>query len=118
MDLTGGEGADLHIEAAGAPQSTLPEIEQSLAINARVVQIGRAALRVPLYLETFQVRRAQFFGSQGHSGHGVFPSVVRLMASGLIDTRRMITARYPLDNVVEAIGQSAIRNDGKIMVRI
>jgi len=118
MDLTGGAGADLHIEAAGAPQRTLPEVEQSLAINARVVQIGRAANRVPLYLETFQVRRAQFFGSQGHSGHGVFPNVVRLMASGLIDTREMITARYPLDRVVDAIAQSATRSDGKIMVKM
>ncbi len=118
MDLTGGAGADFHIEAAGAPQVTLPEIEQSLAINARVVQIGRAAQRVPLYLETFQVRRAQFFGSQGHSGHGVFPNVVRLMASGLIDTRTMITARYPLDKVVDAIAQSATRSDGKIIVKM
>jgi threonine dehydrogenase-like Zn-dependent dehydrogenase len=118
MDLTGGEGADFHVEAAGAPQATLPEIEQSLAINARVVQIGRAARRVPLYLETFQVRRGQLFGSQGHSGHGVFPSVIRLMASGLIDTRPMITARYPLDNVVQAIARSTARSDGKIMVRM
>ena len=118
MDLTGGAGADLHVEAAGAPRTTLPEMEQSLAINARVIQIGRAAQRVPLYLETFQVRRAQFFGSQGHSGHGIFPSVIRLMASGLIDTRKMITAHYSLDEVVEAIARSTSRRDGKIMVKV
>jgi len=118
MELTKGEGADVHIEAAGAPQATLPEMERSLAIGARVVQIGRAAQRVPLYLETFQVRRAQFFGSQGHSGHGIFPSVVRLMASGLVDTRSMITTRYPLDDVLDAIAQSTTRRDGKIMVKM
>jgi threonine dehydrogenase-like Zn-dependent dehydrogenase len=118
MELTEGEGADFHIEAAGAPQHTLPEMEQSLAINARVVQIGRAAQRVPLYLETFQVRRAQLFGSQGHSGHGNFPNVIRLMASGLIDTRRMVTARYSLDEAVDAIAQSTTREDGKILVNI
>jgi len=115
MELTKGEGADLHIEAAGAPQATLPEMERSLAINAKVVQIGRAAQRVPLYLETFQVRRAQLFGSQGHSG---LPSVIRLMASGLIDTRKMITARYSLDDAVEAIARSTARRDGKVMVRM
>lgn len=118
IDLTRGEGADLHIEAAGAPQATLLEMEQSLAINARVVQIGRAAQRVPLYLEAFQVRRAQLFGSQGHSGHGIFPSVIRLMASGVIDTRKMITACYSLDEVVEAIAQSTARRDGKIVVKV
>jgi len=118
MDVTEGEGADFHIEAAGAPQATLPEMEQSLAINARVVQIGRAAQRVPLYLETFQVHRAQFFGSQGHSGHSIFPNVIRLMASGLIDTRKMITARYSLDEVVDAIARLKERRDGKIMVKV
>jgi threonine dehydrogenase-like Zn-dependent dehydrogenase len=41
-----------------------------------------------------------------------------MMAAGLIDTRKMITARYTLDQVVEAIAQSTSRTDGKIMVRI
>ena len=118
LELTKGEGADVHIEAAGAPQHTLPEMEQSLAINGRIVQIGRAAQRVPLYLETLQVRRAQLFGSQGHSGHANFPNVIRLMASGLIDTRKMITARYSLDEAVDAIAQSTTRQHGKILVNI
>ena len=38
---------------------------------AEIVQIGRAAQKVPMYLEVFQVRRSQFFGSQGHSGDGM-----------------------------------------------
>jgi threonine dehydrogenase-like Zn-dependent dehydrogenase len=73
---------------------------------------------VPMYLEQLQVRRGQVFGSQGHSGHGIFPSVISMMAAGLIDTRKMITARYTLDNVVDAIAQSTSRTDGKIMVKI
>ncbi|MEA3344975.1 MAG: scyllo-inosose 3-dehydrogenase [Chloroflexota bacterium] len=117
-DLTGGAGADFHIEAAGAPQATLPEMERSLAINAKVVQIGRATQRVPLYLETFQVRRAQLFGSQGHSGHSIFPSVIRMMASGLIDMTKIITARFALDDAIEALERATHREDGKITVRI
>jgi len=118
MDLTGGAGADFHVEAAGAPQLTVPEMEKSLAINGKIVQIGRAAQRVPMYLETFQVRRGQFFGAQGHSGHATFPNVIRLMASGLIDTRKMITARYDLDNAVEAIKKASERTGGKVMVKM
>lgn len=118
MEVTEGQGADMHIEAAGAPTKVLPEVENALAINAKVVQIGRAAERVPMYLESYQVRRSQVFGSQGHSGHGIFPSVIRMMASGLIDMHPIITARYDLDGVVEAIKQSRSRQDGKIMVRI
>ena len=93
-------------------------MEKSLAINGKIVQIGRAAQRVPMYLETFQVRRGQFFGAQGHSGHATFPNVIRLMASGLIDTRKMITSRYDLDDAVEAIKKASKRVDGKVMVKM
>ncbi|MCK4682420.1 alcohol dehydrogenase, partial [Candidatus Bipolaricaulota bacterium] len=71
---------------------------------------------VPIYLETFQVRRGSLFGAQGHSGHAIFPSVIRMMGAGLIDNSRIITARFPLDQAVEAIGQSVKREDGKIII--
>jgi hypothetical protein len=70
-----------------------------------------------MYLETLQVRRSQVFGAQGHSGHAIFPSVIRLMASGLIDMTQIITARYDLDGAVDAIAKSVTREDGKIMVK-
>jgi threonine dehydrogenase-like Zn-dependent dehydrogenase len=117
MDLTHGRGAELQVEAAGAPAKIIPLMEQCLAINGKIAQVGRAAARVPMYLETFQVRRGQVYGSQGHSGHGIFPSVINMMAAGLIDTSKMITARYTLDNVVDAIAQSTARTDAKIMVK-
>ncbi|MBI4736677.1 MAG: alcohol dehydrogenase catalytic domain-containing protein [candidate division NC10 bacterium] len=117
MDLTHGEGAEFQFEAAGAPALTVPEMEKSLAINGKIVQVGRAAERVPMYLEAFQVRRSQFFGSQGHSGDEIFPNVIRLMASGAIDNRKMITARYTLEQAVDAIQRSGNRTDGKIMVK-
>jgi threonine dehydrogenase-like Zn-dependent dehydrogenase len=117
MELTAGQGADFFVEAAGAPQVTVPEMEKSLAINAKVVQIGRAAQRVPIYLETFQVRRSQLYGSQGHSGDANFPNVIRLVASGKLDLTPIITARFDLEHVVDAIAQSGARQHGKIMVK-
>jgi len=117
MELSQGEGFNFHVEAAGAPHLTIPEMEKALAINARVVQIGRAAQRVPMYLEAFQVRRAQAFGAQGHSGHETFPNVIRLVASGRLDLSPMITARYGLADAVAAIAQAAQRTDGKIVVK-
>ncbi|MBU0495829.1 MAG: alcohol dehydrogenase catalytic domain-containing protein [Chloroflexi bacterium] len=118
LDLTHGLGADFQVEAAGAPDKTIPEMEQCLAINGKIVQIGRAATRVPMYLETLQVRRSQVFGAQGHSGHGTFPNVISLMAAGLVDLTPIITARYDLDHAVDGIAQSTSRQDGKVMVKI
>jgi hypothetical protein len=117
MDLSKGEGFNFHVEAAGAPELTVPEMEQALAINAKVVQIGRAAQRVPMYLETFQVRRSQFYGAQGHSGDENFPNVIRLVAAGRLDLSPIITARYNLADTVDAIAKSTKRTDGKILVK-
>ncbi len=116
-ELSKGEGFNFHVEAAGAPHLVVPEMEKSLAINGKIVQIGRAAQKVPMYLETFQVRRSQFYGAQGHSGDENFPNVIRLVASGRLDLSPIITARYGLDDTVAAIAQSTQRRDGKIMVK-
>ncbi len=116
MELSKGEGFNFHVEAAGAPHLTVPEMEKSLAINGKIVQIGRAAQRVPMYLETFQVRRSQFYGAQGHSGDENFPNVIRMVASGRLDLSPIITARYDLADTVDAIARSVARTDGKIIV--
>ena len=115
-ELSRGEGFDFHFEAAGVPELAIPEMEKALAINAKMVQVGRAAQRVPMYLESFQVRRSQAFGAQGHSGHENFPNVIRLVASGRLDLSPIITAHYNLADTVAAIAKSIQRTDGKIMV--
>jgi len=116
MELTKGQGIDLSVEAAGAPDKTIPEMEKTMAINSKVAQVGRAAVKVPMYLETFQVRRGSLFGAQGHSGHGIFPSVIRMMGSGAIDNSKIITSHFPLAQAVDAIAQSTKRADGKIII--
>ena len=117
MELSKGEGFNMHVEAAGVPHLTVPEMEKALAINGKIVQIGRAAKRVPMFLEVLQVRRSQVFGAQGHSGHETFPNVIRMVASGRLDLSPIITARYKLEETVDAIAQATERRDGKIMVR-
>jgi threonine dehydrogenase-like Zn-dependent dehydrogenase len=117
MELSKGAGFDFHVEASGVPELAIPEMEKALAINAKIVQIGRAAQRVPMYLESFQVRRSQAFGAQGHSGHETFPNVIRMVAAGRLDLSPIITARYNLDDTVNAIAKSTERADGKIMVK-
>jgi threonine dehydrogenase-like Zn-dependent dehydrogenase len=40
-----------------------------------------------------------------------------MVAAGRLDLRDIITSRYTLDNVVDAIAQSTTRTDGKILVK-
>ncbi len=117
MEITGGFGADIQVEAAGAPTQTLPEMEKSLAINGKIVWIGRAEKAAPITMERFQTRRSQIFGSQGHSGHEVFQNVIRLMASNRIDMTRIITKRFRLTDGVKALEEASKRVDAKITVK-
>ncbi len=118
LQASGGTGADMQVEAAGAPALTVPEMEQALAIGGKVVIIGRAADRAPMYLEHFQTRAGQVFGAQGHSGYGTFMNVIRLMASKRVDLRSIITSRFPLAAAADAVVRASKREDGKVMVKI
>jgi threonine dehydrogenase-like Zn-dependent dehydrogenase len=117
LELTEGEGAAMLVEAAGAPPRTIPEMEAAMAVGGKIVMIGRASERAPVYLEHFQTHAAQIYGAQGHSGYGNFPSVIRLMASGRIDLTPIITSRFPLDQGVQAIEKATRREDGKVMIK-
>jgi len=117
MEVTGGVGADMQIEAAGAPTKTLPEMEKSLAIGGKITWIGRADVQAPIFLENFQVRAGQVVGSQGHSGHGNFMNVIRLMAAGKIDMTKVITRRFRLDEALSAMEQATKRVDAKITLK-
>ncbi len=123
LELTNGEGADMYVEAAGAFEKTWPAIESAIwngeKINAKVVAIGRATEHVPLWFEVLQVRRAQIYGSQGHSGHGIFPSVIRLMASGKVDLTPIITKRFKLEEVLDAMKLASEKKElhAKILIK-
>jgi len=117
LELTEGEGAAMLVEAAGAPPRTIPEMEAAMAVGGKIVMIGRASERAPVYLEHFQTHAAQIYGAQGHSGYGNFPSVIRLMASGRIDLTPIITSRFTLDQGVQAIEKATRREDGKVMIK-
>ena len=117
MELSKGEGFNFQVEAAGDPTVTVLEMEQALAINGKIAQIGRSARRTPLYLETLQVRRSQLFGAQGQAGHETFPNVIRLASAGRLDLSPIITARYRVEDAVDGIAKATERTGGKVLVK-
>jgi threonine dehydrogenase-like Zn-dependent dehydrogenase len=116
LDLTYGRGADFVVEAAGAPIHTLTPLTSGLAVNATVAHIGRSEKPTPLALEYYQVRGVQLAGSLGHAGHGTFQNVIRMMASGKLDMRPMVSARVALDEAQSAFKRLEAREDAKIIL--
>ena len=118
MELTDGYGADMHVECTGVPKVILPEIERSLAVNAKVVNLGRRAGTTPSTLSIYQDTGSQSFGSLGHTGYGTFGNIIKLISNCRLNIPTMITARYPLERAAEAIKSLANREGGKVMVRM
>lgn len=116
--VTRGDGADVHVETAGAVQQTYPVIADTLAVDASVVHISNATSEPAVDLRKYQGNSAQLYGSEGHTGHGTYPRVVRLMAAGLLDNDPLVTSVFPLDRADEAVERAAERVDGKVLVEV
>ncbi|MCC8123542.1 MAG: alcohol dehydrogenase catalytic domain-containing protein [Oscillospiraceae bacterium] len=106
LELTGGMGAKLYLEATGLPDLIYPTIENTIwegrVIDSTVVVVARADATMPVTGEVLQVRGARIVGAQGHSGSGTFPHVIASMASGM-DMLPLITKQITLDEVPEHI---------------
>jgi threonine dehydrogenase-like Zn-dependent dehydrogenase len=117
-ELTNGEGADVHVETAGAVTQTYPVIDDSLAERANVVHISNAGDNPPVSLRKYQGSSAQLYGSEGHTGQQVFPRVIRLMASGHLDNLSIITSTFDLSEAAQAIERARERIDGKVLIEM
>ncbi len=118
MAETDGFGADLQVEAAGAFALTVPVMERSVSLGGTILVIGRDAAHVSIFPEPLQVKRATLVLAKGNAGHGTYPNVLRLMASGRIDPRPMVTAKYPFADLGNALSASRTRGHGKILVDV
>jgi threonine dehydrogenase-like Zn-dependent dehydrogenase len=116
MDQTGGDGVMFAVEAAAAGPQTYPVFEEVLAPNGKIMQAGMGAERVPVSVLRMQWQRLHIHGSVGHSG-GIFAYAIRLLAAKRMDISPLVTARFPLDQTIEAIEQAATLQDVKVMVK-
>ena len=115
-DLTGGWGADMLVEAAGAALATMPEIEKAFAPGGKMVYLGRTGLRAPVLLDVLVSQAAHIVGARGHVGGGCFPNILRLMERGRLNVEPMITTRLPFTETLAALAKRTDRTDGKVMV--
>lgn len=116
MELTSGRGTDWVVECAGVADKTIQLLDRSLAVNASVIDIGMGGKRPELPTVTYKTKGVQLAGSLGHVGCGTFQNVIRLMAAGRIDMRKMVSDRLPLDDAIAAFKRLESREDSKIIL--
>lgn len=116
MEETKGLGVPTIVEATGNTKAVYPAISRSLAIGAKVIQLGMDAEQAYFDLIPFQYKHAHIYGSMGHAGSNIYPSVIRLMAAGRIDMLPMVTERFPLTEIKGAISKAESKETGKVLI--
>lgn len=97
--LTGGLGADVTMEAVGAPET----FEEAVALarpGGHVANIGVHGKRATLHLENIWIKNLTI--TTGLVDTHSTPRLITLVASHQLDTSAMITHRFPLHDIETA----------------
>jgi alcohol dehydrogenase len=99
MELTGGLGVDVAIEAVGVP-ATFELAADLVRPVGRVANIGVHGKPVTLHLERLWTRDVTI--TTGLVDTYSTPTLLRLLTSGQIDAARFVTHRFGFDDFIEA----------------
>ncbi|MCY4540035.1 MAG: scyllo-inosose 3-dehydrogenase [Chloroflexi bacterium] len=116
LQHTFGRGVDYVVECAGFADRTIEPLDRCLAVNASIIDIGMGGDEPTLPIVAYKRMGVQYAGALGHAG-GPFQQVIRLMASGRIDMRKMVSARLPLAEAPAAFKRLEERRDAKIILQ-
>jgi alcohol dehydrogenase len=99
MELTGGLGADVAIEAVGVPQ-TFELCTELARPGGRIANVGVHGCSVELHLETLWIRGVTI--TTGLVDAFSTPQLLNLVASGRLDATPLATHRFPLGETMSA----------------
>ena len=116
MQHTFGRGVDYVVECAGLADKTIEPLDRCLAVNASIIDIGMGVAKPTLPIVAYKRMGVQYAGALGHAG-GPFQQVIRMMAAGRIDMRKMVSERMPLDDALAAFKRLESREDAKIILQ-
>lgn len=99
-EVTGGDGFDVVIEAAGIPQAFLAAVDAA-APRGRVVVIGVSKTGVDFNPTAVQAKELTVVGSRAATAAD-FVATLDLVRSKFVDLTRLITREVAADDIVEA----------------
>lgn len=118
MELSEGNGADVVCEMSGAP----PALHQALALvryGGRVQLLGIPSGEVPINFATEIIFKGiTLYGVIGRRMYETWNQMQRFLRSGLFDPRPVITHRFPLDRIDDALAAIRGGSAGKVILEI
>jgi len=99
LELTGGEGVDVAVEAVGVP-ATFDICQAILAPGARLANVGVHGKPVELHLETLWNRNITLTTRLVDTV--TTPMLLKVVGAGTLEPGKLVTHRFSLDEVMQA----------------
>jgi threonine dehydrogenase-like Zn-dependent dehydrogenase len=115
-ELTGGDGADVVIEAVGLAATFTQAIDLA-AFSGRVVYVGYAKAPVTYQTQFFNLKELDIFGSRNASAED-FRTVISYLESLSVPPDDLISKVFPLDQADQALPYWVNERDTTIKVMI
>ncbi|HTY05456.1 MAG TPA: L-threonine 3-dehydrogenase, partial [Gemmatimonadales bacterium] len=118
LQATGGEGADVVCEMSGIP-SALHQAFASVRMGGRVQLLGIPKDQVPVDFATEIIFKGiTVYGVVGRKMYETWHQMRRFLTAGLFDPRPVITHRFPLTKIDDALAAIRSGDAGKVILEI
>jgi threonine 3-dehydrogenase len=118
LELSEGNGADVVCEMSGAP-SALHDAFRLVRYGGRVQLLGIPSGEIPVNLATEIIFKGiTVYGVIGRRMYETWHQMFRFLRSGLFDPRPVITHRFPLDKIDDALAAIRGGDAGKVIISI
>ena len=118
IDETGGEGADVVCEMSGVP-SALHQALAAVRLGGRVQLLGIPKGEVPINFSTEIIFKGiTLYGVIGRKMYQTWHQMRRFLTGGQFDPRPVITHKFPLANIDDALAAIRSGDAGKVILEI
>jgi threonine 3-dehydrogenase len=118
MELSEGNGADVVCEMSGAP-AALHEAFRCARYGGRVQLLGIPSAEVPINFATEIIFKGlTIYGVIGRKMYETWNQMQRFLRSGTFDPRPVITHRFPLERIDDALAAIKSGDAGKVILEI
>src|SRR5688500_16014685 len=117
-EVTGGDGADLVCEMSGHPAGHAQAFA-SARLGGRVNMLGTPSRTTEVdFARDVIFKGLTLYGVTGRRMYDTWDAMRRFIRSGQLDPRPVITHRFPLDRIADAIGVIKDGQAGKVILEI
>ncbi|TNE90595.1 MAG: alcohol dehydrogenase, partial [Rhodobacteraceae bacterium] len=99
MEMTGGLGVDVAIEAVGVP-ATFDTCQKIVSAGGSIANVGVHGKPVELHIEELWIKNINI--SMGLVSTNTTPMLLKTLGSGKVDPAKLVTHRFKLDEILEA----------------